>query len=195
MFLTEDEIRSWKEENDRITEEEKARALEEAKIRDQVKASIIQYLQDFEGYGNAISKIMEECKKSKKEKTNQDAKIAEIREKQEVLMNKIRDEDKLQRELLVNRYQNRDKLEKSIMREQKLRMNVFAFERKKTEYELEKGITDTCTDMPTGVSEETIQRYKEIFARLQHAQKVFPDIEKEVEAETGIHVFTPILPS
>jgi predicted RNase H-like nuclease (RuvC/YqgF family) len=193
--LTEDEIRSWKEENDRIAAEENAHALEQQKRLEQVKASVIRYLQDFDGYGNAIHKIKEECEKSKKEKTNQDAKISAIREKQEVLMNKIHDEDKLQRELLVNRYENRDKLEKSIVREQKLRMQVLTFESKITEYELQKDTADICAEIPGGVSDETMQRYKEIFAKLQHARKVFPAIVKEAEAETGIHIFTPILPA
>ena len=84
-------------------------------------------------------------------------------------MIKIRDEDKLQRDLLVNRYENRDKLEKSILREQKLRLSVFALETKIKDYEFQKDLADTCAEMPGGISEETMQRYKELFSKLQNA--------------------------
>jgi len=79
------------------------------------------------------------------------------------------------------------------VREQKLRRDVFTLEEKIKGPELPKDLADACNDVPGGITEETLNRYKEIFTKLQHARKVFPAIVKEAEAETGIHIFTPIL--
>lgn len=81
---------------------------------------------------------------------------------------------------------------KSFGRQQKLQEELIEIESKIKIIEQMNNIVPICSEVPGGVAPAIAKEYRNLVKKLAHARKIFPELMKEVEIETGIQYSVPI---
>ncbi|HME50739.1 MAG TPA: hypothetical protein VKM55_00850 [Candidatus Lokiarchaeia archaeon] len=157
-----------------------------------IKESIRHYIRQYDAYSKTIDRIKETCKLPTKELEKIPRNIQEYRDVQNSIIKQIDDEKTARIKLVENKTKNKTKIVKSFERQQKLQIKLMEIESKITVFEQMNNIVPICSDVPGGIAPAIAREYRNLTKKLNQAKKVFPDLMKEVELETGIQYSEPI---
>ncbi len=159
--------------------------------RDRIFNSIKTDLFQFESYSKAIAEIQEMCDNSPNDLEKMPGEIQELKRKQQVISSQIIDESTALKYLIGQEKQNMRKIEKKFQSINALKVKLLDVDAKLKSINTTEESAKACNEAGTEVKGALSAQYKIVMDKLMDARRNFPDIYKAVEAETGIHFFTP----
>jgi len=162
--------------------------------REEIAQAIKQDLYQFESYSNAIAQLHELCSKI----TNEDIEkmpsdVQEWKQKQKEISGRIIEESTVLKGLINQKKQNDRKIEKIYKNITVLNARLLDIDERLKKKDKIAESTKACTETGPKLRTALSTQYKLVMDKLLHARKHYPAIYAEVEQETGIHFFTPLV--
>jgi chromosome segregation ATPase len=156
-----------------------------------LKAEIKQLLFQFESYSKAISEIQKMCDISPDDLEKLPREIQEMKQKQQKISGQIITASTALKSLINQDKQNMRKIENLFQNMNDLKVKLLEIDAKLKAMSTTEQSAKACSEAGTDVKVTLSAQYKLVLDKLREARKRFPDIYKEVEAETNIHFLTP----
>lgn len=156
-----------------------------------IKESIRQYLMQVDGFSKAIEDIRKKCFIPRAELEKLPKRVKEARQVQEKIFDELQGLE-YQLESAINKQNpSMKKLDKIHDKIQEKRQQLLDAEDRLNKLEGNLEIHESCQNDGDEIEESLREDYQAVVQKLLNARKMFPDLYKEVEDETGIHFFTP----
>jgi predicted RNase H-like nuclease (RuvC/YqgF family) len=163
----------------------------EGSLREQISNSIRLYLFQFESHSKAITEIQKMCDISPEDLEKLPREMRELKQKQQKISGQIIDESMVLKDQINQEKQNERKIEKVFQNINDLKVKLLEVDAKLKAINRTDESAKSCNEAGTEIKGALLAQFKLVLDKLLDARKNFPDIYKEVEAETGIHFFTP----